>query len=294
VKNVFIGVFVSLVITLASCGGGSNIAVHAQPWEDVTIEVAETVVPATDDCPEYTVVERTQYCLSKFDLDKDGYYILFDGKTLNGWRGYNRNDIPSRWSVDKAENAIKFTGVIEGETVEKGSKGDLIFGRKFKNFEFSIDWKISKGGNSGVMYLGKEIKGKPSYISAPECQVLDNENHPDAKLGINGNRKSSSLYDMIPAVPQNAKPYGEWNNTTIIVDNGNVSHFQNGEKVLSYTLWTPEWIELLQGCKFSHDKNPLAFELLSNVGGTNREGYITLQDHNNDVWFRNIKIKILD
>ncbi|GHT71940.1 hypothetical protein FACS189455_4710 [Bacteroidia bacterium] len=113
-------------------------------------------------------------------------------------------------------------------------------------------------------------------------------------MGKDGNRKSSSLYDMIPAKPQNAKPFGEWNNTTITVFKGTVLHAQNGENVLEYHLWTPQWTEMLQASKFSLQKWPLAFELLNNCGGEKREGYIGLQDHGDDVWFKNIRIKILD
>jgi hypothetical protein len=288
-----------LVITgmIVSCGGSSStgsdneIAKAAEPWENITIETIETFVPATDICPEYTILSKTQYDLSKFAMDKDGFYILFDGKTLNGWRGYNRDDIPARWTVDAAEDAIKFSGSGAGEAQE-GDGGDLIFGHKFKNFEFSIDWKVSRRGNSGIFYLAQEIKDEPIYISSPESQVLDNENHPDARAGEN--RKSSSLYDMIAADPQNARPFGEWNNTTIIVDRGSVYHFQNGVRVVSYNLWTPRWTEMLQASKFSQAAWPLAFELLNNCGGANREGYIGLQDHGDDVWFKDIKIKILD
>jgi len=289
--------FLSILVVagmVVSCGGGSsssNIAIQAEPWENIAIQTVETVVPATDVCPEYTILDKTQYALAKFALDKDGFYILFDGETFNGWRGYNRDDVPTRWVID--EGAIKFTGSGGGEAQESDG-GDLVFGRKFKNFELSIDWKCSKGANSGIFYLAQEIKDEPIYISSPESQVLDNENHPDAKMGKDGNRKSTSLYDMIPANPQNAKPFGEWNNTTIIVYRGTVLHQQNGENVLEYHLWTPRWTEMLQNSKFSQKDWPLAFELLNNCGGANREGYIGLQDHGDDVWFRNIKIKILD
>jgi len=298
-KNILIVASVlCLTFALTSCPGGgsatssgSKIVVQAQPWEDITIVTEEIIVPATDVCPEYTILEKTQFCLSKFAQDEDGFYILFDGKTLNGWRGYNRDDIPGRWIVDADEKAIKFIGTGQGEAQENDG-GDIIFGHKFKNFELSIDWMVSRRGNSGIFYLAQEIKGHPIYISAPESQVLDNENHMDARAGAN--RMSSSLYDMIAAVPQNANPFGEWNNTTIIIDKGNVLHFQNGERVVSYNLWNQKWTEMLQASKFSQEAWPIAFELLNNAGGEKREGYIGLQDHGDDVWFRNIKIRIID
>ena len=294
VKKFIIGASaLCLVFALASCSGGgsSKIAKAAEPWEEITIETVETVVPATEVCPEYTILDKTQYCLSKFAMDEKEFYILFDGETFNGWRGYNRDDVPARWTIE--DGAIKINGSGDGEA-QRADGGDLIFGRKFKNFELTIEWKASKAANSGIFYLAQEIKDQPIYISSPESQVLDNDNHIDANMGVDGNRKSSSLYDMIPAVPQNANPFDEWNSTTIIVFKGTVIHKQNGVNVLEYHLWTPQWTELLQNSKFSQAKWPLAFELLNNCGGENHEGYIGLQDHGDDVWFKNIKIKILD
>ena len=275
VKNVFIAVSVlCLVFALSSC--------------------------KTSAVPEYVILDNQQVDLSKFSIDEDGFIVLFDGTSMDGWRGYGRNDIPGRWTID--DGAIKIKGSGGGEAQEADG-GDLIFGHRFKNFELSIDWKCSKGANSGIFYLAHEVQSKnnagemilePIYISSPESQILDNENHPDARMGIDGNRKSTSLYDMIPAKPQNAKPFGEWNNTTIIVYRGTVLHQQNGENVVEYHLWTPQWTEMLQNSKFSQKKWPLAFELLNNCGGPNREGYIGLQDHGDDVWFKNIRIKIMD
>lgn len=149
----------------------------------------------------------------------------------------------------------------------------------------SLEWKISEGGNSGIFYLAEEIEGEPIFTSAPEMQVLDNERHPDARLGKDGNRKSGSLYDLIPADPQNANPVGEWNKVSIIVYRGTVVHIQNGETVVEYHLWTDDWKEMVEDSKFKDWENFL------NVGGNDKHGFIGLQDHGDDVWFRNIKIK---
>jgi hypothetical protein len=254
----------------------------------------------TSTVPAYEVVEKPQVDLAGFPVDDEGYIVIFDGTSLNGWRGYGKDNVPARWTIE--DGCLKFTGTGAGES-QSGDGGDIIFAKKFKNFEMKFDWKISKGGNSGVFYLAQEVTTKkedgtvqyePIYISAPEYQVLDNANHPDAKLGKDNNRQSASLYDMIPAVPQNQKPFGEWNSGSIMVYQGTVVHGQNGENVVEYHLWTPQWTELLQASKFSEEKWPLAFELLNNLGGENHEGYIGFQDHGNDVWYRNIRIKILD
>ena len=216
---------------------------------------------------------------------------LFDGTSLEGWRGYNKDHVPSRWTIE--DGCLKFSGSGGGEA-QTGEGGDIIFAaQKFKNFELELEWKVSKGGNSGIFYLAQETAG-PIYISAPECQVLDNENHPDARLGVDGNRQSSSLYDMIPAKPQNSKPAGEWNKVKILCYKGTVVHYQNDVPVVEYHLWTPQWTEMLQKSKFSEEKWPDAFALLNNCGGEEHEGYIGFQDHGDDVWFRNVKVKVLE
>ena len=295
-----ISTFFTIILSfvLFACGGGQPIKTVAEtegelyaPGQETVFTdieqktIAETVIPA------YTIIERPQVNLAAFPVDKKGYIILFDGSCTKGWRGYGKDELPARWSIDNG--ALKISGAGSGEAQENDG-GDIIFAHKFKNFELSVDWKVSKGGNSGIFYLAQEIKDQAIYISAPESQILDNENHVDAKMGVDGNRQSTSLYDMIPAKPQNAKPFDEWNNTTITVFKGTVLHAQNGVNVVEYHLWTPQWTEMLQSSKFSLKRWPLAFELLNSVGGANREGYIGLQDHGDDIWFRNIKIKILD
>jgi hypothetical protein len=250
--------------------------------------------------PGYTVLDKPAIDLSTLPVDSDGYIVLFDGQTFNGWRGYGKDHVPGKWVIE--DGCIKFNGSGGGEAQEADG-GDLIFNHKFKNFELLLEWKISKGGNSGILYLAQEVEtidkdGKPQlepiYISSPEFQLLDNENHPDAKLGKDNNRQAASLYDMIPAVPQNANPFDEWNEAKVMVYQGTVVHGQNGVNVVEYHLWTPQWTELLQASKFSEEKWPLAFELLNNCGGKNHEGFFGLQDHGNDIWFRNIRIKLLD
>ncbi|MCX4258925.1 MAG: DUF1080 domain-containing protein [Muribaculaceae bacterium] len=289
-KKILLMAAATTCFAMVSCGGNKQAAAE-------TTAAAETEAPAV---PEYTVIENEQVDLSQYPQDAEGYYVIFDGKDMKGWRGYGKDSIPGRWVID--QEAIHFIGSGGGEG-QVGDGGDLIFAKKLKNFELLFDWKVAKGANSGVFVLAQEIQGKdkegkprmePIYISAPEYQILDNANHPDAKLGKDGNRQSSSLYDMIPANPQNFKGDGEWNTGKIMVYKGTVVHGQNGENTVEYHLWTPAWTDMLQNSKFSQEKWPLAFELLNNLGGENHEGYIGLQDHGDDVWFKNIRVKILD
>lgn len=292
----------ALIIAAGSCccnNGKKNSTAKAEGLKWLSTETMETKV-AKEGAPEYISVEKPQVDLASLPIDKDGYYILFDGSSLEGWRGYGKDVVPSRWSIE--DGCLKFAGSGTGEG-QTGDGGDLIFAHKFKNFQVELEWKASKGGNSGIFYLAQEIKTKdaegndrwePIYISSPEYQVLDNANHPDAMLGIDGNRQSASLYDMIPAKPQNQNPFGEWNKAKIMVYKGTVVHGQNDVNVVEYHLWTNQWTDMLQASKFSKEKWPLAFELLNNCGGDNHEGYFGLQDHGDDVWYRNIRIKVLD
>ena len=207
---------------------------------------------------------------------------IFDGKTFEGWRGYNTDHVPGAWTIE--DGCIKINGSGRGEAGAVDG-GDIIYTTKFKNFEFTFEWKVSEGANSGVFYMAQEVPGLSIYQTCPEYQILDNERHPDAKLGKDGNRPS--------AKPQNAKPAGEWNTAKILVYEGTVAHFQNGEQVLEYHMWTPKWKEMIDGSKFSEANMPESYQYILNCGGENHEGYIGLQDHGDTVWYRNLRVKEL-
>jgi len=214
---------------------------------------------------------------------EDGWKLLFNGENSENWRGYNTESFPSDWKV--IDGMIYMAGSGRGEAGSENG-GDILYDEKFDDFRLKLEWKISEGGNSGIFYLGQESEDF-DYIweTAPEMQVLDNEKHPDAMLGNNGNRQAGSLYDLYPAKPQNARPVGEWNEVEIMVYKGTVVHKQNGKNVVEYHLWTPKWEEDVADSKFP--------ELNENWTDVAKEGYIGLQDHGDDVWFRNIKIKEL-
>ncbi len=266
--------------------------------DDCCTKSCEAPEAAAGDSPVALVADGPNIDIAALPVDEEGFIVLFDGQTLNGWRGYGMEVPPTSWEV--SDGAIHLKGSGTGEAQVEGG-GDLIFAHKFQNFELQLEYKISEGGNSGIFYLAQEVKdaeGKeylPIWQSCSEYQVLDNAKHPDAQLGVDGNRQAASLYDMIPAKPQNANPAGEWNQAKIMVYKGTVVHGQNGTNVLEYHLWTPKWTQMLQDSKFAQGGDfPYAFNLLNNMGGENHEGYIGLQDHGDDVWYRNIRIKLMD
>ncbi len=211
---------------------------------------------------------------------EEGWILMFNGMTPDGWRSYNGETFPEKgWEV--VDGTLHVIGSGRGEA---GGGGDILFDRKFGNFELSLEWKVADGGNSGIFYLAQEIPGEPVWKSAPEMQILDNEKHPDAKLGVDGNRAAGALYDLIPGKFEAVKPAGEWNEAKVMVFKGTVVHTMNGENVLEYHLWTDDWKNMVANSKFKdyeHFYEPA------------QEGYIVLQDHGDDVWFRNIKIREL-
>ena len=259
-KHINILLLALSVAVLLSCGQ----ATQKQEKKEVKTEKMEKAQPNT---------------LTQAEID-DGWVLLFDGKTNENWRGYQKEGFPEKgWVVEDGTIKVQKSG--KGEA---GGGGDIITLNTYKNFEFSVDWKVSEGGNSGIFYLAQEKPDQPIWKSAPEMQILDNDKHPDARLGKDGNRKAGSLYDLIPGNADLVKPAGEWNSVKVLVYNGTVVHWVNGEQVLEYHLWTDDWNNMVLNSKFKDYEDFL---------NTAEEGYIGLQDHGDDVWFRNIKIKEL-
>lgn len=224
-------------------------------------------------------IAQTVNQLSKKE-QKEGWVLLFNGKNFDGWRQCNGTAMPANWVIE--DNAMKVV-IGEGKKPGQGANGDILYpGKKFKNFELSIDWKASKMANSGIFFNVREVPGKPIYYAAPEVQVLDNVDATDNKVA---SHLAGSLYDILPADPKTVKPTGEWNTIVVKVKDGKVTHVQNGVQVVSYTLWTPEWDAMVAKSKFK--------DFPGFTEGISKEGFIGLQDHGYDVWFRNIKIREL-
>lgn len=218
----------------------------------------------------------------------DGWMLLFNGETLEGWRGLGRETLPeSHWIIE--EEAIKKVADKDVPLQEDGQplEGcDLMTIQTFENFELSLEWKISPGGNSGIKYnVSEEMSTAHPPDNAAlgfEYQILDDEKHLDALLGKD--RTAAALYDLIAPENKILKPVDAFNSARIVLRGYHGEHWLNGVKVLEYDLNTPEMDKLIQGSKYRE------------IPGfaQKRKGHIVLQDHANAVWFRNIKIRILN
>jgi hypothetical protein len=204
---------------------------------------------------------------------KAGWILLFDGHSLDGWRAYKKSDAAGlRWKID--DNSLSLPAQTEPGT----RAGDIISKDTFEQFELSVDWKVAPGSNSGVKYF--VLEDLDSAIGH-EYQVIDDERHPDAKVGPH--RQTAAFYDVLPASDRPLKPAGEWNSTRIVVRGQTVEHWLNGKKVLQYELNSPALHAAIEKSKF---KGIERF-------GKRQNGHLLLQDHGDQVWFRNFKIRRL-
>ena len=209
---------------------------------------------------------------------KDGWELLFDGESTKGWHKYGNMPVGKSWKV--ADGTIYLDASVKKEgKVEDG--GDIVTDEDFDNFHLKYDWKIAVNGNSGVIFYAQEDnKYKWPWETGPEMQVLDNNGHPDAKII---KHRAGDLYDLISSSKETVKPAMEWNTAEIKSVNGKLDLYLNGENIVSTTLWDDNWKKLVAGSKF---KNMPDF-------GKYQKGKFGLQDHGDNVWFRNIKIRRL-
>ncbi len=211
---------------------------------------------------------------------EEGWKLLFDGVTMNGWRGAYLDTLPARgWEVKDGVLSVQSSG---GKEAAFG--GDIVTRKTFGSFELVVDFKLTEGANSGIKYfVMEELPRTPGSAKGLEYQLLDDARHPDAKLGINGNRTLASLYDLLPATNKTVRPIGEWNHARIVVRGTHVEHWLNGKMVLTYERGGKEFLAHKAVSKFKDLKG----------FGEAPEGHILLQDHGDKVSFRNIKIRTL-
>lgn len=209
---------------------------------------------------------------------KEGWKLLFDGKTLNGWHKYGEESIGAAWQVN--DNAIHLNVSDKADWQAKNG-GDILSQDAFENFHLQLDWKVAQNGNSGIIFYVHEDPSqyKFPWMTGPEMQVLDNDGHPDSKII---KHRAADLYDLITA-KETVKKAGEWNHAEIISNKGKLQFFLNGKKVLETTMWDDHWKEMIAKSKF-HEFPGF---------GTYNKGKLCLQDHGDKVWFKNIKIKSL-
>ncbi len=222
----------------------------------LTIAILSFATARADDPNQLTAAEKAA-----------GWKLLFDGKTTQGWHSFNKDTFPAEnWKV------------VEGwlQCVGKGG-GDIVSANLYEQFELEWDWKLEPGGNSGLKYFVVASRGPIGH----EYQILDDDKHADAKLG-DGQRVTASFYDVLkPTAKTPVKPPGQVNHSRIIVNGNHVEHWLNGVKVLEYECGSAEIKAAVADSKFSKSPN----------FGNRLRGHILLQDHNNLVWFQNIKIR---
>ncbi len=271
-----------IALQVHGIGGNKKLENKTISWKNIRIATENLAEKATPDKGEIPQINLIDNYLSPREA-AHGWKLLWDGQTTNGWRGAKLDKFPDKgWAIDQKQGILK---VIKSGGAESANGGDIVTVKKYKNFELTVDFRITEGANSGIKYfVDTELnKGAGSSIGC-EFQILDDQKHPDAKLGKNGNRKLGSLYDLIPAPEK--KPFNKkgWNTARIVVKGNHVEHWLNGKKLIEYTRGNKAWKDLVAGSKY---------KVWPNFGEA-QEGNILLQDHGDEVSFKNIKLRELD
>ena len=268
-----------IALQVHSIGGNSAMAGKRIYWKNIRIKTSG-LKPSPFPLTIYTVNTMVNR-LSDFEI-KAGWKLLFDGKSSSGWKGAYKESFPSTgWEIKDG-----ILNVLSSGGAESHNGGDIVTTEKFSAFDLSFEFNLTPGANSGVKYFVTLSENNSGSAIGLEYQVLDDSLHPDAKLGINGNRTMASLYDLIKAekTTRFIKQPGGWNTGRIVVyPNNHVEHYLNGIKVLEYERGSQAFRDLVAISKY---------KIWPNFGEA-KEGHILLQDHGNEVSFRSIKIKKL-
>jgi hypothetical protein len=211
----------------------------------------------------------------------EGWVLLFDGQTTTGWRGAHKDSFPAAgWVI---ENGALTVLASDGSESQHG--GDIVTIAEYSDFDLKLEFQLTEGANSGIKYFVTEKEKPNGSAIGLEYQILDDERHPDARLGSHeGSRTLASLYDLIKAENKTVKPMGEWNEARLVSKGRHVEHWLNGKKVLEYERGSEAFRKLVAESKY---------EIWENFGEA-EQGHILLQDHGNRVSFRNVKIKVLE
>ncbi len=208
-----------------------------------------------------------------------GWIALFNGTSLAGWHTYGKSAAGVAWNVDSGSIHLQ-SAAKNGYQTSGG--GDLITDGVFDNFDLKLEWKICKKGNSGIIFYVQEdtTKYKDTWNTGPEMQVCDKDSNEDAH---SFKHEAGDLYDLIPSTAMSAKGFNEWNKVEIVSNKGKLDLYLNDVHIISTTLWDDKWKQLIAGSKF---KDMPGF-------GTFTSGHIALQDHGDEVWYKNIMLKKL-
>jgi hypothetical protein len=221
------------------------------------------------------------FACTQINAQKKEWVSLFDGKTTSGWHTYGKDAVGEAWKVVDGTLMLDPSNK-QGWQIKGG--GDIVSNESYGDFHLQLEWKISTNGNSGIIFFVQDEPKKYNYIwyTGPEMQVLDNDGHADGKII---KHRAGNLYDLVAGVEGAVKPVGEWNLVDIINEKGTLTLKLNGVTTVTTTLGDDSWKNLIKNSKFSKGESPDFGKVFT--------GHIGLQDHGNQVWYRNIRIQRL-